>query len=331
MSAELNRSALERTELRSGADESAAEVFEQWEALLGDSYVPLASAPLPSGTFHGRIELGHYDDVDLSTVGSTPQEARRTNGLIARSSDEYLIATVQLGGHGRLYQDGRVAEVGPGSLVFLSTTRPYHWVIPEEWEMAVVRVPLARIRELTGLVDDELPTASAVSHDSPAGVVARYFRDLAELQGREPDQARLLMAPGMDLLASAVTLAAGGAESEQSADAFARQRVLDFMRARCTDPELTVDRIADGCAMSRRTLYRVFDDFEEGPAAVLRRMRVEHACEMLARDSMLPIAVVAAASGFLTERHFYRAFRVEKGTTPASFRVVGRGTGTDGR
>lgn len=327
----MERSALERIELQSGADGSAAEVFEQWEARLSESYVPLASTPLPSGSnFAGWISLGRYDDVDMSTIGSTPQEVRRTNSLIARANDEYLLATIQLRGRGRLHQDGRTAEVGPGTMVFYDSTRPYHWEIPDEWEMAVIQAPLSRLRELTGLADDELPTATAISRDSPAGVVARYFRELTELQNREPGHAALLAGPALDLLASAITLTAGGRTPEQSTDALARQRVLDFMRGRCTDPGLTVDRIADGCMMSRRTLYRVFDDFEEGPAAVLRRMRVENACEMLGRDPMLPIAVIASASGFLTERHFYRAFRLEKGTTPAAFRVTGT-TGTDGR
>ncbi|MFI6870143.1 helix-turn-helix domain-containing protein [Nocardia sp. NPDC050406] len=326
----MDRSASRRIELQSDAERPTPDVFEEWEARLSDSYVPLATSPLPSGSFRGYIDLARYDDVELSAVGSTPQQVRRTNGLIARGNDEYLLATIQLRGRARLRQDGRIAEVTPGTMVFYDSTRPYQWDVLDDWEMAVVRAPLERLRELTGLADEEVPTATAISRDSPAGVVARFFRELADLQRREPDQAALLATASMELLASAVTLAAAGRAPEQTMDVLTRQQVLDYMRAHCADPELTVDRIADGCMMSRRTLYRVFDDFEEGPAAVLRRMRVEHACEMLARDPMLPISTVAAASGFLTERHFYRAFRVEKGTTPAAFRVTGM-PGTDGR
>lgn len=123
-------------------------------------------------------------------------------------------------------------------------------------------------------------------------------------------------------MAAAVVAASGRIPRDQSADVLNRQRVLNFMRAHCSDPELGVDRIAEGCRMSRRTLYRVFGEFEGGPGTVLRRMRIERACDLLRNAPQLPLSAVAKASGFLTERSFYRSFRLEMGTTPGAFRAL---------
>ncbi|WP_307817774.1 helix-turn-helix domain-containing protein [Nocardia acididurans] len=311
---------VEQVELQSGAEVPASERFDQWEAHLSDFYVPLAVSPVPQESFHGWIRRGSYGDVEVSALGSGAQHVRRTKSLIARTDDEFLTATIQTKGRGRLYQDDRVAEVVPGTLVFYDSTRPYAFDLDDDWGMSVVQVPLSRLRERTGLTGADLPTAIAIPEQGAVGVVTRFFRDLTRLQHTNPEQARLLAAPALDLLASAVRLAAGQGPPPRSADAFARERVLVYMRRHCTDPALTAQRIALGCKMSRRALYRIFDDFEEGPAAVLRRMRVNIAAELLLRDPLLPVSAVAHASGFATERQFYRSFRHEKGTTPSAFR-----------
>ncbi|MEV6069758.1 AraC family transcriptional regulator [Nocardia sp. NPDC052001] len=311
-----------RVEVRSGSDASTVEAFERWEAHVSAAYVPLAVSPMPTGLFRGHIEHARYGDMELTVVGSTPQLIHRTGSLIARTEDEFLLASIPLSGSARLRQDDRVAEVGPGGIVFYDTSRPYDWEFDQEWEQVVLQVPMSKLRERYGVMGAEVPTAKHFSRESAPGVVAQFFRSVARLRRDDPGGAALLAEPGMDLLAAAVVAASGGAPRDQSADALNRQRVLSFMRENCADPDLGVDRIAEGCRMSRRTLYRVFGEFEGGPGAVLRRMRIERSCELLRTAPQLPLSAVAKASGFLTERSFYRSFRTEMGTTPGAFRTL---------
>ncbi len=311
-----------RVEVRSGSEASTAEAFERWEAHVSAAYVPLAVSPTPSGVFRGHIEHARYGDMDLTVVGSTPQQIHRTGRLIARTENEFLLASIPLSGSARLRQDDRVAQVAPGGIVFYDTSRPYEWEFGEEWEQVVLQVPLSKLRERYGIIESEVPTAKHFSSESAPGVVAQFFRGVAGLRRNDPGGAALLAEPGMDLLAAAVVAASGGVPRDQSADALNRQRVLSFMRDNCADPDLGVDRIAEGCRMSRRTLYRVFGEFEGGPGAVLRRMRIERSCELLRTAPQLPLSAVAKASGFLTERSFYRSFRTEMGTTPGAFRTL---------
>jgi transcriptional regulator GlxA family with amidase domain len=64
-----------------------------------------------------------------------------------------------------------------------------------------------------------------------------------------------------------------------------RQRALAYMRHHLGDPDLDVDRIAVGCHVSRRTLYRLFEGTGQAVTAHLRTMRVDAAQRLLANQA----------------------------------------------
>ncbi|MFD4442708.1 helix-turn-helix domain-containing protein [Nocardia sp. NPDC058519] len=310
---------MEVAETRAGSSES----FAEWESLLSESYVPLMVDPCDDGAFHGRIERTSQPGFDLSTISAGAQRIRRTTRGIAKTEGEFLLVSILTEGSGLLHQDGRVALVRPGDMVFYDTSRPYHWDLGAPWAQVVVQTPLEVLRQQLGSGSNTpLPTAVTVTADSAGGVVAGFFRDLARIQESAPGHATVLADSGVKLLASAVRLASGDIPSGEPAEALSREQVLAFMRTRCADPSLTIDDIARACLVSRRTLYRLFGDVEDGLSAVLRRMRVECARTLLARYPGRATATVALASGFASERHFFRAFRMETGMTPGEFRMI---------
>ncbi|MBW0274391.1 hypothetical protein ATM97_09205 [Nocardia sp. MH4] len=85
------------------------------------------------------------------------------------------------------------------------------------------------------------------------------------------------------------------------------------------DPDLTAQRIAAACGMSRRKLFRVIGD-EGGPTTLLRAMRVDRARELLTSAPERTVSSIARACGFTSDRNFYRVFRGETGMTPAEYR-----------
>ena len=299
-----------------------SESFAEWESLLSESYVPLLVDPTGEDAFHGRIERSSQPGFELSTVSASAQRIRRTRRGIAKTDGEFLLVSILTEGSGLLYQDDRVALVRPGEMVFYDTSRPYRWDLGGSWAQVVVQTPLEVLRRQLGSDCFPLPTAVTVTADSAGGVVAGFFRDLARIQQSAPGHAAVLADNGVKLLASAVRLASGEIPSGEPAQALTREQVLAFMRARCADPSLTIDDIARACLVSRRTLYRLFGDVEDGLSAVLRRMRVECARTLLVRHPNRATATVAIASGFASERHFFRAFRLETGMTPGEFRMI---------
>lgn len=165
---------------------AAGEAFAEWESLLSESYVPLAVDPERDEVFHGRIVRGSLPGFELSTVGASGQRIRRTKSGIARTDGEFLFVSILTEGFGRLHQDGRIAVLRPGDMVFYDTTRPYHWDIDGSWSQVVARVPLSVLGEHIPTGRDALPTATTVHAESPAGVVAGFFRDLARIQQSAP-------------------------------------------------------------------------------------------------------------------------------------------------
>lgn len=308
-----------------------SESFARWESLLSENYVPLVVDPDRGRPFHGRIQRDHLPGFDLSTVSTSAQRIRRTKRGIARTDGEFLIASILTDGFGRLHQDGRIAVVRPGEMVLYDTTRPYHWDIDDSCTHVVVQAPLDAVREQVGGEHTPLPTALTMAADSAGGVVAGFFRDLARVTRTAPEQASVLAEGGVSLLASAVRLAAGELPVGQPAQALSREQVLTFMRSRCTDPDLTIDEIARACLISRRSLYRLFDDVGDGVSTVLRRMRVERAQSMLVGEPGRATAAIAVAAGFSSERHFFRAFRMETGMTPGEYRQGAAPEQTDRR
>ncbi|WP_194817386.1 helix-turn-helix domain-containing protein [Nocardia sp. XZ_19_385] len=299
-------------------DAAADHAFDYWRELIDDLQVPLTRwGPARVDAFRGAVSYGRYDDVEVALARASAFEARRTRWHIGGSGDHRLCAYVQTAGWARLEADGRTFEVGPGEMVLFDSMRPASWAAYDDFEQVSVRVPLRRLREHSGLRRLEMPGSVRVSPDSPLGVVARFLRGVAYQQLTHPEQAAALAAHAVPMLTSALLMST--AQSTEP-PALTAQEVLAFIRARYTDPELTVDRIAAGCAVSRRTLYRVCEAFDGGIGAVLRRMRVRHARNLLRVSPTRTLSAIAQAAGFVNERQFYRAFRQETGMTPGEYR-----------
>lgn len=97
------------------------------------------------------------------------------------------------------------------------------------------------------------------------------------------------------------------------------RRVLDFLEAHL-DRDVTLSELAEVAGLS---MYHFAHQFKVAtgmaPHAYLISRRVERAKELLSRTN-LPIATVAATTGFSHQSHLNRHFKRLVGTTPARFR-----------
>ncbi|MEX0404286.1 AraC family transcriptional regulator [Aquibium sp. LZ166] len=98
-----------------------------------------------------------------------------------------------------------------------------------------------------------------------------------------------------------------------------RNRVLDYIEANLVS-DLNLDALAAVAKLSRFHFAREFKACVGVPpyAYVLQR-RIEMARHLL-KTTRLPIAEIAAGSGFRTASHFVGAFQKATGTTPTDFR-----------
>lgn len=104
----------------------------------------------------------------------------------------------------------------------------------------------------------------------------------------------------------------------------ALSRVAAFVQGRLADPP-TLAELAEAAGCSTSTLdRRVRRVYALSPQQYVLRARIDHAAALLG-GSDLPLAQVAAATGFYDQASFTRTFGRLTGETPAQFRRAARG------
>ncbi len=99
-------------------------------------------------------------------------------------------------------------------------------------------------------------------------------------------------------------------------------RIAAYIHEHCQEP-LTLDSVAGEAGISRCYLSRVFPEkMGQNFSAYLASIRLARARALLA-ETRLPVAEVAAESGFESPRTFYRVFRQHYGMTPMAYRQQG--------
>lgn len=87
------------------------------------------------------------------------------------------------------------------------------------------------------------------------------------------------------------------------------------------DGDLSVERLAERCSLSRRQLSRRFREaFGLAPAQYVERLRVDEARQRLS-ESRVPVERIATAVGFRSVDVFRRAFERQVGIAPARYRA----------
>ncbi|WP_346831107.1 AraC family transcriptional regulator [Pseudomonas abietaniphila] len=108
----------------------------------------------------------------------------------------------------------------------------------------------------------------------------------------------------------------------------AQLAIAKDMIASQLDGELSVERIAQECALTRSHFSRAFKQATGiAPHAWLLKMRVERARELLRAVPPIPMAQIAQDCGFADQPHLTRVFTRLTGETPSAWRNRQRGMG----
>ena len=86
------------------------------------------------------------------------------------------------------------------------------------------------------------------------------------------------------------------------------------------ESDFDVDMLAHQLHISRRQLYRLFEESGERPAAVIADRRVSEAERLMRENPGLPVAAVGKMAGFASEAAFRSRFADRRGMSPAGFR-----------
>lgn len=157
---------------------------------------------------------------------------------------------------------------------------------------------------------------------STGGALTRIALDVLH-EFRRADTASDLAIDGL-VLAMMAHLSRIETAAERSGAPAWLDRVREMLHDRADQP-MDIAGIAAEVDIHPVHLARVFRDHHGcSPGEYLRRVRVEHACTMLA-DTPRTLAQVAYRSGYADQSHFTRQFKRAVGVTPGEYRrLVGR-------
>lgn len=262
--------------------------------------------------------------LSVSTVSSTPMTLRRTI-LLARADDEpSLVLEMQLAGRRAVLQGEHRTELRPGDINVLDTARPYTSVNTDGTNQHYLRIPRADL----ALPDRALSRIAGVrlGPDNPvAGLVSTYLTRLAG-DARITD-VDVLEAPTVELVRAVIATELGdeGLARESFEDTLAL-RVMQFIRAHLTEPDLSATTIARAHDISVRHLYTILGRSGIVVGEWIRAQRLEGCRRDLARSGRAAptIAFVAHRWGFGDATHFSRTFREAYGMSPREWRALNR-------
>jgi AraC-like DNA-binding protein len=289
-----------------------------WREMVRRHFVPLHVEPLARGDFNGSVRLRSLAELDFARVQAQPMRATRCWSHIERSAgDEYFIG-MHLSGVALAEQDGRSAELYPGDFALFDSARPYSIEFHNagSFDHLIVRMPRELLeRRAPGI---ERATAVRVRVGSAAGrLVSPSLRGLLSLT-----DGAAFVDPVLDMLAGAITHAAGLPSLPVSPRQQALRELKRYALAHLGDPELTPGRAAEACFMSVRQLHRLFAIEETTFGAFVKEARLCRCRYDLADPALatLTIAQIAQSRGYRSAPVFTRAFTERYGVGPRAFR-----------
>lgn len=303
----------------------ARDRLSYWVEAVCDTYVQLdCETPQRDRSFRGTIEANQLATLGLSRVTSSPQSVRRTPQKIARATEDYFIVSIQTKGHGKIVQDGRIAELSPGDFALYDSTRPYELIFDEPFQQHVLQLPGAVLRGR--LRDTEKLTARKVCGDRGAGHLMIGMIDAlaAEIETLETGSVAAIAESVENILVAGLCSLPGAADPAVSQHtALHRDQVKAFALQQLRDPRLSVNAIAAHLRLSPSTIYRAFAGEPVSLGAWIWNQRLDGA----KRDICDPagagrtITEIAFSWGFNDAAHFSRIFRARFGCSPRELRA----------
>jgi AraC-like DNA-binding protein len=268
----------------------------------------------------GSITSLPVDDMLFGRTSFGPQTYARTRTMAAATGlDCYL---VQLFQHGDLVlHAGSEIVLGAGDLVVFDLARGFDAMTTGGSTVSVL-VP----RELLESPGGRGVHGTVLRRGEPRNALLTGFLrelDAVLFDGAPPAGTTLASIREATAAILAPMLRSGEAVPDASADLLSiagerlRTRIEAYVDAHLGDPGLTPTTIARRFAISRATLYRLFD---EGIAALVRDRRLDAARRRLLADPAVRISDVAYSVGMSSVRTFTRAFRDRFGVSPAAMR-----------
>lgn len=303
--------------------------FDEWQDML-TAVCGFFTMSAPKTSFNGHLELGRFGAFDIAGVASNVEKIEKTSRDVSRSDDANLFLILGVEGEAVLEQDGANARLGVGDMCLIDSRRPSEFRYKSGFKQISVHLPEMRTREM--FCNRELPVAKILKYQENAllreCVVNMYERAqtgtaLPNVSVESADR----LAQNEDCLHLLRQLVFGGSFNAEDGDVGVNQykRVNQYIEDNLYDPDLNLDKIADACFITRRSLCRLFERAGLSPFAWIRMRRLERArTDIMNCKDGETCTDIAFAYGFNSSPHFSRVFKNKFGLPPKKLQMQSR-------
>ncbi|MGZ2746357.1 helix-turn-helix domain-containing protein [Burkholderia stagnalis] len=270
-----------------------------------------------SATLAGTIRSRPVGERLMGETTFNARQYRRDRRVIAQGGlDDYVVQVITTGSLHDVFGP-RHAAAGPGDICVMDLARTFDSRV-EAGATLTTAVPRKALehalgrRDLHGAVLKAGRPITQLLVDFLHGLMAVSARLSASESFAAQDAMTALLAAGL------AGEDVAGRDTASALTDVLRERVVEFIDANLTRPELNPDLLMRRFRISRAHLYRTFAD-DGGVSRVIRNKRLDAAYLALRhpRGRERSIAEIAAECGFTSNAQFLRAFRTHFGVTPS--------------
>jgi AraC-like DNA-binding protein len=299
----------------------------EWSRALSSVFVELEVEQLdPRQKLVSRMY--HYTFGDLTfnravTRGGA-HRVKRTEALIQQSNYNIFFVGFMLAGDATLSQGGHRAELHPGDIAILDSSRAYVIDVPRNFDALWVSVPRYRLEGRLHAKADIM--AQRIDGSTGVGHVASSMLSAAldEAPRMDMNEASRISNHLLDLLSLSL-MSTAATRSGDRTSAYRRsmlRRVQDFIEKNLDDELLSPEKVAAAQDVSVRYINKLFEREGTSVARWIRMRRLE-CCRMDVENPAKAdrsISDIAYSHGFGNISSFNRAFRAQFGLSPRTLR-----------
>lgn len=303
-----------------GSDRAA-----RWNAIIAQTYFPLQLDFRDPARFQGQLSHNNYGQVAVSRLTSDPVSYARHGKHIREGREADYLITMPRRTPVEFCQFGRDVRCGPGGFIIERGDAPYRFRYGQPNDLFVLKVSRSDLRMRVSRPD----SLCARVFDATRGT-AQIFAGMVDLaQSSASDLApRAQDALGrqlLEFLALAVDdTPLDSTEATSAVRAAHLARIDRFIRTNIKATDLSPERIAEACGISKRYLHDLYRSTDRTVAQQVRAYRLQAARDDLDRCPHDSLAAISYRYGFSDQAQFSRLFKAEFGITPSACRSGAR-------
>ncbi len=263
----------------------------------------------PQIPFIGDIRRRNHDGLEVAHIQTNASRVHHPAGSLQNDQHCFLILQT-LGSMGLRHAQGEFV-LRPGEMALLDSGRPYDMLPQGLMQQMSVHLP----RSL-------LPQDSGFAKLSQGCISGQILRNILQQLACRDEDFGAQQGDGQALQSALSALLNPALKTLTGAEDGAPLRMLaeQHIRRLLQDYRLTPELLAEEMAISRRSLYRLFESEGQSLSRYILGLRIERAAAELSLDTESSVTEIAFRWGFSDVSRFSRAFKRLKGMSPREWR-----------